>query len=244
MKKKSFTLIELLVVIAIIAILAAMLMPALQQAREKGRSSSCASNLKQIGTAAAHYGDDHDGYFLHYQGLSPWYSAMSRSSATFGKICDANLAFVNQSAISFVHAPRSIGVGDVFGRIGFGEDVIIYLTAVFVPALGLIAAGKNKLKLDVGMLFLKLKDAERGYGIKSDSTARSESVCAAFYKLFQNGFEAGGNGERVILLYKAVPCEAYRFDLCAVFIVLHQVSTSFFDYKQIIAQMFVFVKGF
>src|SRR5687767_4314902 len=70
MKRRAFTMVELLVVVGVIALLIAMLMPALRRARQQAQAVQCASNLRQVHSAFAMYANEFKGHFpfpMYYQ---------------------------------------------------------------------------------------------------------------------------------------------------------------------------------
>jgi prepilin-type N-terminal cleavage/methylation domain-containing protein/prepilin-type processing-associated H-X9-DG protein len=149
-KKRAFTLIELLVVIAIIAILAAILFPVFAQAREKARSISCLSNVKQIGTGVMMYVQDYDETFPVAWGnpqtwegqVEPYIKNLganvnSRNSKGIGRCPSDSTRGVNaQTPGSYTSNGNLFGAGNIFAA--------KTLAAINRPADVLAVAETNK----------------------------------------------------------------------------------------------------
>ena len=102
--KKHFTLIELLVVIAIIAILASMLLPALQQARERAKTTDCQNKLRNVAFAALQYAENNKGFFSCSPTTGYVYNFV------FNLFSDANVRYTEGGLAGYIGVDRTYNV--------------------------------------------------------------------------------------------------------------------------------------
>jgi len=123
-RDRLFTLIELLVVIAIIAILASLLLPALQQAREKAAMATCKSQLKQLAFAAFMYGDENDHVYLpglQYINRNPGPTSRWTYNPPIWNDMDMIWPYINDRQLYI--CPMSESASTYAGNYGFNERI-------------------------------------------------------------------------------------------------------------------------
>ena len=114
-KMRIFTLIELLIVVAIIAILAALLLPALNQARETAQGVKCISNMKQIGQHMVMYINDSSDYFPlgdNHGGVN-WYQLIAAKTAEDLELNDSSSLYLGKGGI--FDCPKTTGYAKIYG---------------------------------------------------------------------------------------------------------------------------------
>lgn len=165
-----FTLVELLVVIAIIAILAALLLPALNRAKKMADSISCVNNLKQLGTATENYIGDYDLFY-------PQYSATVGDEALRSKL----LPYYNNRSIS--RCPSRLQVNKDYPTYDYNLYTIVKNHAAY-PEYAWVYNNKMIKKPDVLTLINEKNDYGNPYWLANESSGSGWIIDIDKYNFF------------------------------------------------------------
>lgn len=188
--RKMFTIIELLVVVSIIAILAAVLLPALNMVREKSRSINCSSNLKQVGLAFLQYANDYDDLVLYMKNSQSWprYVLKNDGYVSNATYLNASLGYLPRKAAICPSDPGGWKEYDDFNRLWYG----MYGMAEWIANMG----WKEDYVQQLGDFRSAANgNKERCYSIKQmKSPTRTQAAGDTYYQQGNTGSCLFGNG--------------------------------------------------
>ncbi len=188
--RKMFTIIELLIVVSIIAILAAVLLPALNMVREKSRSINCSSNLKQVGLAFLQYANDYDDLVLYMKNSQSWprYVLKNDGYVSNATYLNASLGYLPRKAAICPSDPGGWKEYDDFNRLWYG----MYGMAEWIANMG----WKEDYVQQLGDFRSAANgNKERCYSIKQmKSPTRTQAAGDTYYQQGNTGSCLFGNG--------------------------------------------------